>query len=53
MTEYEADTIFRLKEELHDLVHDLVTHHLDGENPDIEQEVRAQMTCDFRFWRIR
>lgn len=50
MTEDEADKIFDLKEQLWDLVHDVVSHHLEGEDINIDQEVRQQMTEDFRFW---
>ncbi len=50
-TEEEWDVIYKAKEELWDLVHDVVTHHLAGIDPVVADEVRQQMTEQFRFWR--
>lgn len=51
MTEDDYDEIHRLKEELWTKVHDLLDEHLKDTRTDIADEVRQQMTEQFRFWK--
>lgn len=50
MTEEDLDRVHELKNELWTKVHDLVDEHLKDEKPEVAEEVREQMTEQFRFW---
>ncbi len=51
MNELDYDEVHRLKELLYDKVHDLVDQELANSKPEIAEEVRQQMTEQFRFWK--
>jgi hypothetical protein len=51
MSEEDLDRVHELVELLFDKVHDLVDDELSGEDPEVEDLVRLQMTEQFRFWK--
>ena len=51
MTEEDLDRVHELMELLFDKVHALVDAELNGEDPEVEDLVRLQMTERFRFWK--
>lgn len=53
LTEEQGEEVHALKDELYDLVHDLVDTHLKFRHADevVDAEVRQQMTESFRFWK--
>ena len=49
LTEFDCDEIWRLKEELHVLIHNLLDEHLKDAPPEVADEVRQDLTEQFRF----
>ena len=51
MTEEQLDRVFDLKENIWEAVHDIVDKMCEGEDLEVEELVRLQLTEQFRFWK--
>ena len=51
MTETDWDKVYKLKDKIWSAVHELVDAELAGVSAEIDDEVRQQLTDDFRFWK--
>jgi hypothetical protein len=51
LTPKQSDEAYELKEQIWSAVHDLVDTMTTDIDPEIDDEIRQQLTEEFRFWR--
>jgi len=51
MTEEQFDEVYKRKQAISEEVRELVRQRLLNVDPEVEEEVRMQLTEQFRFWK--
>jgi hypothetical protein len=51
LTLKQSDEVYELKKQIWSAVHDLVDAMTADIDPEIDDEIRQQLTEEFRFWR--